>query len=110
MVSNYDNSHNGILLDEAMMSRRLKTIANWINSNMPDYKASIQKSSFSTDRKISGTRLRWPGKGREGNRLIITKGTVIVLDHNSAETYRQNWEVERWLDIELKNQSDRKFK
>jgi hypothetical protein len=44
-------------------------------------------------------RLRWPGKGREGNRIIVCNAdSKKVLDHNSAETYRQNSEVETWLE------------
>ena len=49
-----------------------------------------------TDRKVG--RLRAPGKGRRGNRLIVQDDAgKVVLDHNSAETYRYNGEVEYWL-------------
>jgi len=50
-----------------------------------------------TDRKIG--RLRWPGKGRYGNRLIVRDEAtqLVLLDHNAAETYRSNDEVESWL-------------
>ena len=79
------------------MARRLKTIAKWINENVPELNATVQPSTYSTDRKIG--RLRWPGKGRKGNRLIVTRkrGDVVIIDHNSAETYRTNAEVEEWL-------------
>jgi hypothetical protein len=83
------------------MARRLPTIAKWINANMAEqgYVARIEGGYCNTDRKIG--RLRWPGKGREGNRLIVERYGTKVLDHNSAETYRFNSEVEFWLEREL---------
>jgi hypothetical protein len=44
-------------------------------------------------------RLRWPGKGRWGNRLVVKRkrGGAVLLDHNGAETYRCNDEVEARL-------------
>lgn len=79
------------------MARRLTTIARWINEHLPELDARVAGSSYSTDRKIG--RLRWPGKGRTGNRIIVTRkrGGAVLLDHNSAETYRSNAEVEEWL-------------
>lgn len=82
------------------MARRLKTIAEWMNTNMPGYTAEIREGFCNTDRKCG--RLRIPGKGRYGNRLIVRKQGDIVLDHNSAETYRTNEEVEDWLKRETK--------
>jgi len=80
------------------MARRLATIAKEINEVTP-YTATIVRGYCNTDRKIAGTRLRWPGKGREGNRLIVRdEGGNVVLDHNAAETYRMNSEVEEWLE------------
>jgi len=78
------------------MARRLKTLAKEIN-NLPGYTAEIVEGYCNTDRKIG--RLRSPGKGRYGNQLIVKdlQGNV-VLDHNAAETYRYNEEVERWLE------------
>lgn len=81
------------------MARRIKTIAEWINANMDGYKAEIIEGFCDTDRKAG--RLRIPGKGRYGNRLIVRKAGAVVLDHNSAETYRRNEEIEEWLDREL---------
>lgn len=78
------------------MARRLKTIARWINENVPELTAVVEKGYANTDRKIG--RLRWPGKGRTGNRLVVRRNAVVVLDHNSAETYRTNSEVEYWLE------------
>lgn len=78
------------------MARRLTQIAKWINEHIPDYSAEIIDGYCNTDRK-SG-RLRSPGKGRYGNRIIVRKDGVVVFDHNSAETYRRNSEVEQWLE------------
>ena len=77
------------------MARRLKTLAKEINK-LPGYTAEIVRGYCNTDRKIG--RLRSPGKGRYGNRLIVkNKEGKVVLDHNAAETYRTNEEVEEWL-------------
>lgn len=80
------------------MARRLLTIAKWINENLPELRAHVEEGHCNTDRKIG--RLRWPGKGRTGNQLLVYRKVdkVKVLDHNSAETYRSNAEVEYWLD------------
>jgi hypothetical protein len=75
---------------------RLATIAKWINANTT-LTAKIERGFCDTDRKFKGSRLRWPGKGRWGNRLIVRHGTKVVLDHNSAETYRYNAEAVRTL-------------
>jgi len=87
-----------------MKARRLKAIAKWINENLGGYTARIEEGYCNTDRKISGTRLRNPGNGRWGNRIIVKKGSEVVLDHNSAETYRKNSEVEEWLEREIDKQ------
>ena len=80
------------------MARRLKTLAKEINDNLPGYTAEIVEGYCNTDRKIAGTRIRSPGKGREGNRLIVKDSNgKVVLDHNAAETYRHNGEVAVWI-------------
>ena len=89
------------------MARRLKTIAKWINENMPGYQAEIAEGYCNTDRDIPGTRLRRPGKGRYGNKLIVKKGDQVIFRHNSAETYRSNSEVEYWLCRELQGRDKR---
>jgi hypothetical protein len=86
--------------------RRLVTIAKWINTHLTDLFAVAVSGFCNTDRQIG--RLRHPGKGRHGTRLIVydrTRGEgrhytswPVVLDHNSAQTYRNNSEVERWLE------------
>lgn len=79
--------------------RKLKTIAKWVNENHGDkFRATVGKSWSNTDRKISGTRLRHPGKGRDGFLLIITNlKTDYKFTHDSSETYRNNQEVEDWI-------------
>lgn len=88
-----------------MKVRRLSSIAKWINENMKalGYEAKIVEGFCNTDTKISGTRLRRAGKGRYGNMLIVSKNGVKIKEHNSAETYRSNDEVESWLKRELEN-------
>lgn len=75
----------------------MKRVAAWINASMPGYRATAEPWTTSTDRKVRGSRLRWPGKGREGYLLEVWKGEERVLRHNSGETYRSNDEVERWI-------------
>lgn len=87
------------------MARRLATIARFINAHLPGYAARIEKGYCSTDRKIPGTRLRHPGKGRWGNELFVEKDGVEVLRHNAAETYRTNSEVEDWLRREIEKEA-----
>ncbi len=82
------------------MARRLKAIAKFVNEET-EYKAEIIDGYCNTDRKIG--RLRVPGKGRRGNRIIIKDSFGnVLLDHNSAETYRYNEEVEEWLKKNIK--------
>lgn len=81
----------------AFLAPKLKTLAAIINAD-GKFTATIVEGHCNTDRKIPGTRMRHPGKGRVGNRLIVKdkKGNV-VLDHNAAETYRHNGEVVEWM-------------
>jgi len=94
------------------MARRLKSIARWINQFLDGYTARIITGYCNTDRKIPGTRLRVEGKGRYGNRLIVTKDSTgeTVLDHNAAETYRCNEEVESWLQKQIDRSEELKWK
>lgn len=87
-----------------MKARRLAVIATWINENVPGLRAEMERGYCNTDRHLSGTRLCWPGKGRRGTRIkvydttkVTPHGHPVVLDHNAAETYRCNSEVEEWL-------------
>jgi hypothetical protein len=80
------------------MTPRLKQLAATIQAS-GRFTTKIERGYCNTDRKIAGTRLRHPGKGREGTRLIVydRKGKV-VLDHNAAETYRCNADVVYWME------------
>lgn len=81
-------------------ARRLKAIAEYINENWPEYEARIVSGYCNTDRKVGGgSRLIVQGKGRTGNRLQVRRiaDKAVVLDHNAAETYRTNDEVEYFV-------------
>jgi hypothetical protein len=79
---------------EATRCPSLKEMGDFINERL-GYKVRIEKGECNTDRKAG--RLRIPGKGRIGNRLIVTHKGQVLLDHNSAETYRHNTEVAKWI-------------
>jgi hypothetical protein len=94
-------------IDVKVKARRLKQIADEINASFPLLVAKIDEGYCNTDRKLACTRLIHRGKGRTGNRLIVRWRHLSVLDprskvldHNSAETYRRNDEVEEWLRVE----------
>lgn len=73
---------------------RLEEIAAIVTNHFPKgYSAEVVSSWSSTDRKLTGTRLRHPGKGRRGNRLVVKRGPVVLVDHDSSETYRENGEA-----------------
>lgn len=90
-------------------ARKLAAIASWVNANSAalGLRAETSAGWASTDRKIPGTRLRREGKGRHGTviRVYRTQGgerdglglVRPLFSHNSAETYRHNFEVERKL-------------
>ena len=83
-------------------ARRLKTIAKYINESLKwaEYEAKVIEGYCNTDRKLGGgSRLIQPGKGRTGNRLVVRRkaNKECVLDHNAAETYRTNDEVEQFV-------------
>ncbi len=85
-----------------LRGKRLKTLAAFINKNLP-YSATIVEGYCNTDRHIPGTRLRSPGKGRYGNKLVIRNRTgCIVFEHNAAGTYRYNLEVVEWIEKKIK--------
>lgn len=98
-------------MSHPMDGKRLRTIARYINEHLPQFEAKIVEGFCNTDRKLSGSRLVWSGKGRTGNRLKVRKrprprpggpirdfGSELVLDHNAAETYRCNAEVVQWIE------------
>lgn len=104
---------------------RLARIAAWINENTTML-AEIVEGYCNTDRKLAGTRLIHQGKGRTGTRIKVFECEAHkqelfrkpynpyrddhadrkfpcqpLLDHNAAETYRQNSDVVYWLQRHL---------
>ncbi len=80
-------------------SPRLAQLAGYINERIPYLRAEVSPSYASTDRKISGSRLRVIGEGRRGNRLdVYDRATGMrVFTHDSAQTYRTNGEAAEWV-------------
>lgn len=71
-------------------------------------KSVLSRATVSTDRKIPGSRLRRPGKGRTGARIQFFDSlrsqrsgefwmTRPLFDHKNAETYRTVQDVRDWL-------------
>ena len=92
--------------------RRLNTLARWINENSKQYEAEIVEGYCNTDRQLcAGSRIRVEGKGREGNKIIIRdrETNKIVKEHNSAETYRYNYEVEDWVNRNIPNANNEEY-
>lgn len=67
-----------------------------------------RRATVSTDRKIPGSRLRRPGKGRTGARIQFFDAlrpqwsgefwmVRSLFDHKNAETYRTVQDVRDWL-------------
>jgi len=86
--------------------KTLKQVAKYINerSKKLGVEAYVESWESSTDRHWKGSRLRWPGKGRNGSRIIVFKlggswinSGDIKLDHKNSDTYRRVDEVLQWL-------------
>jgi hypothetical protein len=86
----------------------IRGLAEEIRRRWPDLDVKVEPSRASTDRKISGTRLIRPGKGRTGTRITVRDPSqrddtwlrlpVVLLDHDNAETYRRTSEVRGWIE------------
>jgi hypothetical protein len=63
-----------------MKVRTFKDLATAINAMGNGFTATTEKSWTSTDTKIVGTRLRHPGKGRKGTKLILKNPAGEVVD------------------------------
>lgn len=62
---------------------RLPAMARAINLKVKGYTAIIEKVVTNTDRKAG--RLRIPGKGRKGNRLVVTNADgVKMFEHDAS--------------------------
>ena len=65
-------------------------LAKAINEKCPGYRAVVTSSYSNTDRKIAGTRLIHPGKGRNGKRIqVFNQDNRVVLDWDTSWTYRR---------------------
>ena len=91
-------------LDELCEGRKrapsLKQLADFINEWLPELEARVERITESTDRKYRGSRIRWPGAGRTGNRVLVyekSDRTRPIKEHNGAETYRHNGEFVHWI-------------
>lgn len=90
---------------------KLRDLADFINRRIPELRADVSEHSETPYRKIG--RLRWDYKQRYGHRLevwakITTFPAGIVrplLQHDTTDPYRRNWEVARWI-VEWKYVSD----
>lgn len=80
------------------MRQTIKSLAREIKETWPWVDVKVESSWSSTDRKIAGTRLRHPGKGRRGSRITVSERGVIVFDHDNSETYRTTAEVRQWFE------------
>ncbi len=89
----------------------IKRLAEEIKFRWPELHVQIEHSQVSTDRQIG--RLRWPGKGRTGTRIVVKdSGFKTLLDHNNAETYRRTSDVRAWMEryaTSLKTPSNRRM-
>jgi hypothetical protein len=84
----------------ATTKRSLKAIAADINAH-PELglRAEVKSSWSNTDSDISGSRLRWPGKGRNGLKLTVTLVRMgkPVCEVDTSRRYEQASEAEKWL-------------
>lgn len=71
--------------------------------------ARIDRVTSSTDSRVTGTRFRRIGKGRQGLILEIWPIGVSPLDfgerlyrHESSETYRKHSEARAWVEQNLR--------
>ena len=94
-------------------TRNHRQLAQWINrTRLTDEQgrtvaARVERWRASTDRKVSGTRLRIAGKGRNGLRLtlyLIHKPLEPIYQHTSSETYRRHEEARAWIAKHLRIQ------
>jgi hypothetical protein len=86
----------------------IRSLAAEIKKRWPELDVKVEQGHANTDRKIPGTRLRRPGKGRKGARIIVRdpsrrddtwlRQPRVLLDHNNAETYRRTSEVRDWIE------------
>lgn len=70
-----------------MKVRTFKDLAAAINAMGNGFTATAEKSWTSTDTQIVGTRLRRPGKGRRGTKIIVKDSAgKVVISYDTSET------------------------
>ena len=77
----------------------IKKLAKYLKIVHPELKVELEPWSCYKDRTWEGSRLRSPGiREYKGYRLKVwdSNGNRI-LDHNTTETYRRNYDVARWI-------------
>ena len=104
---NLGYSSSGELERKLKYGKTLKQVAEYINDRKEalGVEALVESWQSNTDRHWKGSRLRSPGKGRNGSRIVVFKlggswaqREDVVLDHKNSETYRRIDEVLQWLD------------
>jgi hypothetical protein len=101
-------------------TRNHRQLAAWVNKKRPvdaagrEVCARVSRITTSTDRKIAGTRLRHPGRGRQGLVLEIWLNGASIYDlsarlyrHESSATYRRHAEARAWIAQNLRVPADR---
>ncbi len=91
----------------------LKDLADFINRRIPELRAVVSEHSETPYIKYKGIRIRYDFKRRYGHRLEVwAKITAFpagivrpLLQHDTTDPYRRNWEVARWI-VEYKYVSD----
>lgn len=80
----------------------LKALGRYVEERFPFLRVEIGKGYCNTDTRVAGTRFIRRGKGRTGTLFTVfrRKTNERVFQHNAAETYRRNSEVERWIQDE----------
>lgn len=80
-------------------ARKIPAIAVAIREEFPELRVECRPSTYNTDRKCHGGRIRIPGKGRKGTIIrVYNAAGEQLLSHHSGETYRKNYEVEHWVE------------
>lgn len=79
------------------MRDTIKGLAKEIKQRWPHLDVRVERGYCDTDRKAG--RLRVPGKGRHGSRLMVMLEGAMLLDHNNAQTYRRTSDVRDWMKL-----------
>jgi hypothetical protein len=101
----------GLKRFEALLAGRVRApqlakLAEFIRTEM-GLRVTLEPSYVSTDRKPKGLRyITRQGKGRRGTRLqVFATDDTCMYSHNSAEGFRTNSDVVRWIRLRLEGYS-----